>query len=54
MRLRDLECYTGQMASQQSLALSGVFVHTRIVPITWIELGRIVSISRGSPPPEQG
>ncbi|MGH2508792.1 MAG: hypothetical protein ACRDHZ_15505 [Ktedonobacteraceae bacterium] len=53
MRQRDVHDCMGSALFARVSAGYGVCVETRIVPLTGLAQGRIVSISRGSPPPKQ-
>jgi hypothetical protein len=53
MRLRDANGCTGHAMSARACDPRGISVFTLIAPIFGLAQGRIVSISRGSPPPKK-
>ncbi|MEO7019441.1 MAG: hypothetical protein ABI234_04765 [Ktedonobacteraceae bacterium] len=54
MRQRDAHGFMGRALFARTFVILDTCVETRIVPpITGLAQGRIVSISRGSPPPKQ-
>jgi hypothetical protein len=53
MRLRDAHGIVGHALSARVSAVNNICVETRLAPINGLAQGRIVSISRGSPPLKQ-
>lgn len=53
MRLRDIYGNMSHALSVRTCATQRFRVYTRIAPNTGMAQGRIVSISRGSPPPKK-
>lgn len=53
MRLRDVRGYMGHAAFMRLSTPSGICVETRLALNSGLAQGRIVSISRGLPPPKK-
>lgn len=53
MRMRDTYGYMGHALSVRASHTQHLCAYTLIAPITGLAQGRIVSISRGSPPPKK-
>ena len=52
-RFRDAYGYMGHALSALASNVQHLCARARIVPVTGLAQGRIVSISRGSPPPKK-